>query len=602
MLYSILASCAVAVFSSHYHVEAIGDHYNAKAWQSASEYPVGDEFPEVEYLSEKPSSSISFTGGGSRSYLCSMGYLAGLNELGLIPGIRYMTGVSGGSWATIAYSYKQIDVDDKTYLGPVVFPADITREGLSEMDPNCARSYTDNDFVKYTLGAIKDGSASTIAEGWTMATQKYYFEPAGIKAGAPFSLNEDTVSDIVKRNPSLKNTEFIMPTNKDRPFPMVGTTLVGPAEGAGYTFDNRNLTMIEISPLYIGQFRTQTVGFNYHSATEKSHHEVIGGAIEPFAFGITGAAPLTGLKSGQVSDTLKVPVPPQVFDLQWAGSASGYAEGAFFESLKPNELSNTLGMHFVSTHSTLLLHHPNILVYTMVLSHVCGICWQDYWSPSSRHPSSKDTLFCDGGSYENIMLPSMLQRGLKKIALFFNSVTPLQPSTTWDVLTEPPLKSQIDDGFSSLFGVLPEDYVKWEERSFDFSKDQFFSTDDYAPTVLALQDAQQKGDGIIYTANLTTVNNDWWGIPAGLTAEITFVYLGRLKNWEAQLSDEMRELLVPAEDADDLAHTIEDGPFRHFPHYPTSGGLLNAEQANVLSDMTGWLIHQNAELFESIFS
>ena len=200
------------------------------------------------------------------------------------------------------------------------------------------------------------------------------------------------------------------------------------------------------------------------------------------------------------------------------------------------------------------------------------------------------------------MLPSMLQRGLKKIALFFNSVTPLQPSTTWDVLTEPPLKSQIDDGFSSLFGVLPEDYVKWEERSFDFSKDQFFSTDDYAPTVLALQDAQQKGNGIIYTANLTTVSNDWWGIPAGLTAEITFVYLGRLKNWEAQLSDEMRELLVPAEDADDLAHTIEDGPFRHFPHYPTSGGLLNAEQANVLSDMTGWLIHQNAELFESIFS
>lgn len=230
-------------------------------------------------------------------------------------------------------------------------------------------------------------------------------------------------------------------------------------------------------------------------------------------------------------------------------------------------------------------------------------CGQDYWSPVDVHPKAKDTLFCDGGSFENIMLPSMLQRRVHKIVLFFNSVTPLQPSTNWDVTSEPPLKSQIDDGFSSLFGVLPEDYVKWEERSFDFSRDQFFSRDDYAPTVLALQAAQQRGDGIIHTVNLTTVENSWWGIPAGITSEVTFVYLGRLKTWESLLSEEMRELLVPpGEAADDLSKTIDSGPFRHFPHYPTGGGLINAEQANVLSDMTGWMIHQHSDLFRSIFT
>jgi hypothetical protein len=235
---------------------------------------------------------------------------------------------------------------------------------------------------------------------------------------------------------------------------------------------------------------------------------------------------------------------------------------------------------------------------------LCVACVsQDYWSPADRHPKAKDTLFCDGGSYENIMLPSMLQRGVRKIVLFFNSVTPLKPSSDWDVLSEPPLKSQVDDGFSSLFGVLPQDYVKWEERSFDFSKDQCFSQEDYAPTVQALQAAQQRGDGILCTANLTTVENTWWGIPAGITSEVTFVYLGRLKTWESQLSEEMRALLVPAgEDAQDLSKTVDSGPFRHFPHYPTSGGLINAEQANVLSDMTGWMIQQHADLFKSIFS
>jgi hypothetical protein len=50
---------------------------------------------------------------------------------------------------------------------------------------------------------------------------------------------------------------------------------------------------------------------------------------------------------------------------------------------------------------------------------------------------------------------------------------------------------QVDDGLSSLFGVLPLDYIKWEKRSFDFSKEQFFSMDDWAPTVIALQNAQQ---------------------------------------------------------------------------------------------------------------
>ena len=471
------------------------------------------------------------------------------------------------------FSYKQVNVEDSTFLGSVVFPADITRDGLNKMDSQCARSYTDNDFVQYTLASIKDGTTSSIAEGWASATQHFYFDPAGIESSVPFSLNADTVQDIVHRNPSLRHQQFVVLSDTDRPFPIIGTALVGPTEGAGYTFDNRNFTMLEISPLHVGQMRTLQVGYSYHTATDKLRYSTVGGAVEPFAFGRFGEAPPLGLQEGEGSGMVHVPEPSAVLDLQWAAGASGYAEGAFFESLRPHNISSRLGMHF------------------------------DYWSPSDRRPSSKDTLFCDGGSYENIMLPSMLQRGVRKIVLFFNPVTPLQPSSSWNVLTDAPSKTQIDDGFSSLFGVLPEDYVKWEQRSFDFSKDQFFSSADYAPTVLALQAAQQAGNGIIYTANLTTVQNDWWGIPAGVTAEVTFVYLGRLKNWESELSDEMRALLVPAgEDAEDLSKTIEDGPFRHFPHYPTSGGLLNAEQANVLADMTGWLIHKNADLFKSIFA
>jgi hypothetical protein len=35
----------------------------------------------------------------------SLGYLLGLHELGLLKTTRYIAGVSGGAWATAAYSY-----------------------------------------------------------------------------------------------------------------------------------------------------------------------------------------------------------------------------------------------------------------------------------------------------------------------------------------------------------------------------------------------------------------------------------------------------------------------------------------------------------------
>jgi hypothetical protein len=153
----------ILIFNIITLISGINNFYNAKAWQSASSYPDGNDYPEAALLSSKPKSSISFTGGGSRSYLASLGYLAGFNELNLIPNIRYITGISGGSWATTVYSYKQVDVDDDIFLGPIVDPKDFTLDRLEEMDENCARSYTDCQFVRLVLSSIKDKEKDSLA-------------------------------------------------------------------------------------------------------------------------------------------------------------------------------------------------------------------------------------------------------------------------------------------------------------------------------------------------------------------------------------------------------------------------------------------------------
>jgi hypothetical protein len=335
--------------------------------------------------------------------------------------------------------------------------------------------------------------------------------------------------------------------------------------------------MIEISPLTVGQMNSIDVEYHYQSDwVDRPRRRTVGGVIETFAYGRYGENPFLGLADGETSDYLRVPEPSSYLDIQFAGAASSYAPGAFVESFPHFNIAENLGLHM------------------------------SYWSPADRLPEMKDTLFADGGSYMNIMLPSMLQRRVKKIILFLNEGQSIMPPSSWNPATDTPSASQISDTLSSMFGVIPEDAMDytWQKRSFDITKNQYFDTSDWVPVATGLQNAQQEGNGIIYTANLTTVENSWWGIPAGITSEITFVYLGRLKSWEAELSDSVYPLFVPSdsEEAQNLGIDVSEGPFKGFPHYMTSGGLVNNERANALADLTGWTITKNEKLFRRILS
>ena len=63
-----------------------------------------------------------------------------------------------------------------------------------------------------------------------MGVQQVYLDPFG---GHPFSFDEASVNDIKSRNPSLVNTDFMLPRQRSaevdsRPLPLMGATLVGP--------------------------------------------------------------------------------------------------------------------------------------------------------------------------------------------------------------------------------------------------------------------------------------------------------------------------------------------------------------------------------------
>jgi len=546
---------------------------NARAWKSQSAYPTASDFPESELLKSKPNTAIAFSGGGSRAYTAAMGYLAGLYELDLLKNVRYIGGVSGGAWATTTFTYVQNVSDDQVFLGKIVQPEDIRYEELKIMDPSCARSVVYKELTLIALEAMKDKTVSSLAEAWSYGVSKTYLEPMGIMPDKRFSWNAKAVADIKARNPSLADADFTIPVNQNRPYPIIGTTLVGPIEAAPFTSKTQNYSMMEFTPLYVGQMMSQDVNYRY-KGIGLTHTKKVGGTVEPFAFArIGGDAPSHGLAKRMTSSVLEVPEPDVFVDLQFAAGAVSYAPGSFFESILIPDVASDTSMQF------------------------------NYWSPAEEvRPDFTTMMYADGGCYQNIPLINFMQRGVSKIVLFFLSSIPLLPFEDWDVNTDPYSQDQVTNDLSAYFGALTTDDPRWQNRSFEMERDQVFANSDYAKVITALHTAQQVGKGIFATMNLTTIENAWWGIPAGKTFEITFSYLGRLPQWEAKLSPEMYKLAVPSENAEDLSVDVDSGPFKKFPHYNTMGGGINAEKANLLADLTGWSILENEDLFRRVLS
>ena len=552
--------------------------WKVNAWQAAdASSPVPSDFPETsdENVKNRPNTGIVITGGGSRSFLASSGYLAALEELGLMSKVRYITGISGGAWFTMCYTYSQENVSDATLLGPILNPEDFARERLQEMDSQCMRRVTNISFVPAMLKDMKDNHVG-MGEAWANRVQAVYMEPLGIERNMPIAWSQEQVADIRARNPSLQDRAFALPASASRPYPIVGSTLVGPGAGAPYTVgdnSNRNLSMLEMSPLYFGAMNTRHV--DYHYAHGLKHTLTVGGAVEPYAFTRSSPGASTGLNSGQTSGVVSVPASPtsDTVDIAHIGAASSFAPGAFMDTL-PLTIPENASLKF------------------------------NYWSPTDSAPKTEETFFADGGCYENLLVTSMLQRRVEKIVLFYNVHTTLQPAESWNVHTDAPSKTQVARDLAAFFGVIPEDYDEWQIRGFDLSHNQVWPTEDWPTVITALQEAQASGNGVIATLNLTTVENTFWGIPSGISTQVTFVYLSRLLEWEKQLPPDMQELFVPAEpeDAADPSVTIKSGPFLQFPNYPTISSGENYERGNALASMTGWTIRNNAELFRSIFA
>lgn len=583
-----LVTLSLLTFSHAIQLESV------KAFQmKPGESPAAFAWPEAEALEHKRPVAVCFSGGGSRAYIAAMGYLRALTDLNLTQHIRYLGGSSGGAWAASAYTYFQPGAivhavppggasrsatSDEQLLGPIIGPKDLDDASLSEMDPACLRNApVATDLVTdIVLDWIVDGMP--FPKALISAVHQVYLAPAGVPAPfvtqpAMFSWLQEDVDDIRKRNPGLRQTPFVVPDpSLERPFLVIGCTLLGPDSLLPLDRFNRSYVIFETNPLWSGMPSASVRTYVSKTSSAPAVQRLVGGMIETYAFG--GPSPASDDSRLGPDDSSKLltglMLPDEPFTLSHAAAGSSwYIADALASHLGP--LSPPVDQIFG-------LHRP-------------------YWSPAMRSGATvgeKDQLFVmgDAGIMENLHLISLLRReSLESFVLFISSSVPLTAKSEWDPLQRPPTQKDIDDTIPNYFGVK----VDSAGGVFVYDKNHVFQRQQFNSTVVALQENAARGNGAVATTHLITVDNEYWGIRGGRNVSVTWVLMSRAYAWEDQLSDSLRPLVaLPEQDPTALPPLAS--PYPLFPHYPTSMLQFNAKQANLLGNLAGWLVQQNKDL------
>lgn len=117
----------------------------------ANVYPKSGNNPTISNSdSSKSNLGVCFSGGGSRALTCAWGQMLGLSTLNLIEKARYISSVSGGTWASSIYTYLPDKITDDDLLGAYYPP-----ENLSLIDGTGKLNL--NNLHQYSLGQAPAG-------------------------------------------------------------------------------------------------------------------------------------------------------------------------------------------------------------------------------------------------------------------------------------------------------------------------------------------------------------------------------------------------------------------------------------------------------------
>ena len=358
---------------------------------------VGD--PELKWdgIQARPNTGVAFSGGGNRAASATLGQLRGLSELGLLKSVRYISCVSGGSWACAPFTYLPGTWTDETFLGPVIDPAQLTLDHLEKTDRNSlahaiANSLILDDFLKEALRLAGD-------ETYSRAVGDIFLKSFDVDSLERFfSLDDKSVAAIRQRNAQMTAGDFCR-ARSGRPFLIVGQTLLRTDNPAPLP----TRIHFETTPLYAGAKAL-------HPKAGSGGRDLGGGYVEPFGF--------------DSDEPDAPPGPGPTVTVRLGTGRHRYT------------LSNVIGTSGAAPAEILAKLHLDWL----------GFPEFRYWTPSAPTAAgSREYEFGDGGILENLGIMPLLMRRVERIVVFVNTMNRLKGAA----------KGEINDSIAPLFGCAP---------------------------------------------------------------------------------------------------------------------------------------------------
>ena len=573
--------------------------------------------------------AVCFSGGGSRALSCALGQLSGLRSIknpqdptkSVLDSIPYVSSVSGGSWASVLYTFLPAAISDDEFLikpqppDQLVKGHDPTPQNVCYMAPHClgtvpgqftAKAIAQLLYVLYQWGVVS--APDKLSWWWIAGVGELILKPFGlydavydstvnyIQPSKFFSSTGKYVQDAITRyNPTLTPDQFHLSRRNFRLFVNFNV------------MQNYNNAATPQIPVQATPTVTSVLGQSPDGSI------VGGGSVESFGFTSTLVGP------GSTSEFATVALPRRYALCDIAGCSSAFFADTLLEYIDTylstdleNELIAYLEKEGCSPFRAQLIASLIMGLIEAILNYELPavIPQYNFWpvGATQRNPPPNTTYgFSDGGDFDNTgILGVLAQTGADRIIAFVNSQEPISVYGTPPPPPNLPLV-QVSGQIARLFGYK-YDPVKGVYQSYGgmspsqpLSYVQVFSDTqgEFQALRQGLYDASCGGpnnpNGLgnnvaAFQQTLTTVDNPVANIKGGRKVTVLWVHNNRVNSWQGAIKDTN----LTSDLADGQAKKPL-GPLMNFPNYDTGTQLyLGAEAVNMLAQLSAWNVQQLA--------
>lgn len=612
----------------------------------ANLYPANDLNPTVVHAdTTRKDIAVCFSGGGSRALTCAWGQMIGLNTLKdgngqpLLDQVRYISSVSGGSWASVLYSFRPESFSDEAFLSKAFSPFqlyyDQSRPGglnVSAMGQSALGKIPQNFANLFELDPLKniigDFIAITALKGiplnesakwlWMYIVGKNVLADFGLYsyrnslfkpfekpwnyAGAKFfSLTEAYADRAIfsKTDAPSKDTFVYARTAASGklsvPMLIVNTNIIG-NYCAGVSMSQPVQIPTQVSPVAAG----------IYGANPCTQDPVGGGSVESFAFTSTLQSTASGIAEAD-------------FQRCYTLADITACSSAFYAATLANPLQSVLSQlldfndDHLSGHFARFIEIGETLIISEMRSRLAGmekelqafdkgslVPQYNYWpvdQVSQGAAANQMTEFSDGGDLENTGVAGLLaqvQNAVGNIIAFVNGAEVLEQKDG-EIIAAPQMaplfgvaydsgqhrfKNYLANGVNPFTGLTdPEGFL----QVFDNSHGEF---DALRQGLWTANGAGAQSDPAFCLQSLTTVKNTLLGLTQTRSINVLWVQNARVDHWQDQITDA------------DLLQKIKTGQtdggvaeFADFPYYSTFLKIhQSAAETNTLAQMWAWCV------------